>query len=290
MPGTLLTFTALTFSLLTAFEIKWGSQNVSLIQNEAEYSWRQTTLSTINAGQQKALYFASIRRGMYDGIYGTSYAVTGQPPTIQLGYFFVASTWPAHNAVDGDYSAASGFVAAVITKVEEVSQAGDVIQSVPLNTVPFSLQSLTKTDSLYSTAFKGSLGNLDIILAVAASTVVGVLDTGTVMTSETMSFGFHLTDFPYLQNQTSVRLTIVQLTVNKEAKDHSRVLLHNDRTTVGKDSSAIYMDIGRFANCDGQAKEVKIYTNYSVTNNDLENKRLIEDVLPYFVWGSLALL
>jgi len=283
MPCTPLVFTIFTFSLITASTIKWDSQNVSLIQNEEEFSWRHTTLSITNAGQQKALYFSSIRRGLSDGIFGTAYAISGQPPTIQLGYFSLGSTWLDHSGVDGDYSAASGFVAAITTKIEEVSKGGDVIQSVQLNALPFSLQPMTKTDSLYSATFLGSSGNLDIAFAVAASTAVGVLDSGTVMTSETMSYGIQITDFPYRQNQTSLRLTIVQITANKESLDHSRKLLHTDRTTVGKGSSAMYMDIGTFASCDGEMQEVKIDTNHSVTTTDLENEKLIEDILPYFI-------
>jgi len=92
---------------------------------------------------------------------------------------------------------------------------------------------------------------------VAASTVVGLLETGTVMTSETMSYGILVTNFPYLQNKTSVRLTILQLTSNKSPLDHSRLLLHTDRTTVGKGPSAMYMDIGTFASCDGELKKSK---------------------------------
>jgi len=264
--------------LAESFSVKWQG-NLTL---STDYSFRLTTLESLPVTVYNTLYFSSLNLSSSDGLYGSIYtpgylSFNYVPPSTYLAFFRSSSSWTDGKfPINGSVSRASGYVAASYLTLDEVNSTGFVFQTVNLSILTWNLSQINSIDGLSYAVFTGtpagSTDGFSVKILAITSNVVGILNTGVVMTPQLIEISLEIYNFPYLDRTHSVQLSMGLVAATANVSTNATIWLNSDRQRYqyGISESAVYFDISRKALCDNKQRTVEIRTPDG-TLNDLHN-------------------
>jgi len=147
-----------------------------------------------------------------------------------------------------------------------VNSSGFVFQTVNLSTLTWNVSSITSAESLSYAVFLGTRAgdtNMFYVKTYAiVSNVVGILNTGAIMTPQSMEMTLEIYNFPYLDRTHSVQLNLGLLATTSNMPANATIWLNPDRERYqfGMNESAIYVDLSCKAICDDVIRVVELST------------------------------
>jgi len=247
-----------------------ANTNVTLV-NGNDYKYRSSTSFDISVPGLYSGFFASStsldvnpNSLTIDGVYGSAYAGLQIPPSSYLAFYTGAATWQA----TADYRAANvsgsnGFVGSVFISLDEVTTAGNVVQTIQLKDLVWveGTKSVGQGGLRY-VSFKGTVllnANFAVTATYVVSNVVGVLDVVgvPVITPKSMESIIEITNFPYMSTANSIRLNVVVGMVATQVQAQGTVT----HLVAGAGPGTSYFSVNRMVQVNGQATTVDVKVN-----------------------------
>jgi len=290
-----------------SYDYRWAGNET--LENEDEYSFRNSSLVAIDLNDYWALFYSSLlnpdtnttnttntTRGS-NAIFGCVYVNEEVPvvPTSYVAFYDNPSLWNGSSSpVNANVSGAVAFLGFTYQMIFEIDwNSSGFVQIINLSQLEWSLPEVHEDDdtdeerkgitrAMFTGHFPENSGkdkNFSVRLIPIVSNVIGVLNSGTILTPQTLEVIVEIDDFPYTHPNNSVMLSFTVAQSTRGPLNQTTIDLKNGtRWIYGENSNnSVYYDISNvsfYGNRSGSA-EVGIIPSaglQSLNNNMLINQ------------------